>query len=54
MKLTNLIESQKQFLKNSVHEINTPLAIIQTNIDLLKEKLQLIIHMLQILNQGLR
>ncbi|RXJ86017.1 cache domain-containing protein [Arcobacter sp. CECT 8985] len=34
--LTNLIESQKQFLKNSVHEINTPLAIIQTNIDLLK------------------
>ncbi len=34
--LTNLIESQKQFLKNSVHEINTPLTIIQTNIDLLK------------------
>ncbi|MFY9075407.1 histidine kinase [Malaciobacter mytili] len=34
--LTNLVESQKQFLKNSVHEINTPLAIIQTNIDLLK------------------
>ncbi|RXJ99055.1 histidine kinase [Arcobacter sp. CECT 8986] len=37
--LTNLIESQKQFLKNSVHEINTPLAIIQTNIDLLKRKI---------------
>ena len=35
-KLTSLIESQKQFLKNSVHEINTPLAIIQTNIDLLR------------------
>ncbi|WP_404319829.1 cache domain-containing protein [Malaciobacter canalis] len=37
--LTNLIESQKQFLKNSVHEINTPLAIIQTNIDLLKRNI---------------
>ncbi len=34
--LTNLIHSQKQFLKNSVHEINTPLSIIQTNIDLLR------------------
>lgn len=34
--LTQLIESQKQFLKNSVHEINTPLAIIQTNLDLLR------------------
>jgi len=34
--LTNLVESQKKFIKNSVHEINTPLAIIQTNIDLLK------------------
>ena len=34
--LTNLIESQKKFLKNSVHEVNTPLAIIRTNIDLLK------------------
>lgn len=37
--LTNLVDSQKQFLKNSVHEINTPLAIIQTNIDLLKRKI---------------
>ncbi|BAK72521.1 MAG: cache domain-containing protein [Arcobacter sp.] len=37
--LTNLIESQKQFIKNSVHEINTPLSIIQTNIDLLKMKI---------------
>lgn len=34
--LTKLIESQKTFIKNSVHEINTPLSIIQTNIDLLK------------------
>ena len=34
--LTTLIDSQKQFLKNSVHEINTPLSIIQTNIDLLR------------------
>lgn len=34
--LTSLIESQKKFLKNSVHEINTPLSIIQTNIDLLR------------------
>ncbi|KAB7883008.1 sensor histidine kinase [Poseidonibacter ostreae] len=34
--LTKLIESQKKFINNSVHEINTPLSIIQTNIDLLK------------------
>ena len=31
--------SQKQFIKNSVHEINTPLTIIRTNIDLLKMKI---------------
>jgi signal transduction histidine kinase len=37
--LTNLIQSQKKFIKNSVHEINTPLSIIQTNIDLLKMKI---------------
>jgi signal transduction histidine kinase len=37
--LTKLIESQKTFIKNSVHEINTPLSIIQTNIDLLKMKI---------------
>jgi signal transduction histidine kinase len=37
--LTNLIESQKKFIKNSVHEINTPLSIIRTNIDLLKMKI---------------
>lgn len=34
--LTALVGSQKKFLKNSVHEINTPLSIIQTNIDLLR------------------
>lgn len=34
--LTKLLDSQKTFIKNSVHEINTPLSIIQTNIDLLK------------------
>jgi signal transduction histidine kinase len=34
--LTDLIEKQKKFLKNSVHEINTPLTIIQTNLDLYK------------------
>lgn len=37
--LSSLVESQKQFIKNSVHEINTPLAIIRTNIDLLKMKI---------------
>lgn len=37
--LSDLVESQKQFIKNSVHEINTPLAIIRTNIDLLKMKI---------------
>jgi len=39
LELTKLIESQKTFIKNSVHEINTPLTIIQTNIDLLKMKI---------------
>ncbi len=37
--LTKLVEAQKTFIKNSVHEINTPLSIIQTNIDLLKMKI---------------
>ena len=39
IELTELIEAQKTFIKNSVHEINTPLSIIQTNIDLLKMKI---------------
>ncbi|MGB5793723.1 cache domain-containing protein [Poseidonibacter sp.] len=39
IELRKLIESQKTFIKNSVHEINTPLSIIQTNIDLLKMKI---------------
>jgi signal transduction histidine kinase len=34
--LTNLLQAQKEFLKKAVHEINTPLSIIQTNIDLLR------------------
>ncbi len=34
--LKDLVDSQKKFLKNSVHEINTPLSIIRTNIDLFK------------------
>ncbi|WP_428025734.1 cache domain-containing protein [Arcobacter sp.] len=34
--LTQLVEKQKKFIKNSVHEINTPLSIIQTNLDLYK------------------
>lgn len=36
--LTNLVVSQKKFIKTSVHEINTPLTIIRTNIDLLKNE----------------
>ena len=39
IELTNLVESQKRFIKNSVHEVNTPLSIIRTNIDLLKMKI---------------
>nr|WP_321267067.1 hybrid sensor histidine kinase/response regulator [uncultured Sulfurimonas sp.] len=31
-----LLDEQKNFLKNAIHEINTPLAVIITNIDLLK------------------
>ena len=34
--LTLLLEAQKEFLKKAIHEINTPLSIIQTNIDLLR------------------
>ena len=34
----NLLKSQDKFLKNAIHEINTPLTIIITNIDLYKLK----------------
>ncbi len=33
-----LVESQDKFIKNAIHEINTPLSIIITNIDLFKLK----------------
>jgi signal transduction histidine kinase len=33
-----LLENQEKFIKNSIHEINTPLSIILTNIDLFKMK----------------
>ena len=35
-KLQKLVEAQDNFIKKSIHEINTPLSIILTNIDLLK------------------
>jgi len=35
-KLQELVLSQDQFIKKSIHEVNTPLSIILTNIDLLK------------------
>ncbi len=34
--LSTILKVQKEFLKKAVHEINTPLSIIQTNIDLLR------------------
>jgi len=34
----NLVHSQDKFIKNAIHEINTPLSIIITNIDLFKLK----------------
>lgn len=37
-KLQNLVSAQDQFIKKSIHEINTPLSIILSNIDLLKMK----------------
>lgn len=37
-KLQNLVKAQDEFVKKSIHEINTPLAVILTNIDLLKFK----------------
>lgn len=36
MKLEKLVSAQDEFIKKSIHEINTPLSIILTNIDLLK------------------
>lgn len=38
LKLQNLIKAQDEFVKKSIHEVNTPLSIILTNIDLLKMK----------------
>ena len=38
IKLQDLVKAQDEFVKKSIHEINTPLAIIVTNIDLLKMK----------------
>lgn len=35
---TNLVKAQDKFIKNAIHEINTPLSIIITNIDLFKLK----------------
>jgi len=34
----NLLDSQKQFLRHAVHETNTPLSVIMTNIDLFTMK----------------
>jgi len=36
LKLQELVQAQDTFIKKSIHEINTPLSIILTNIDLLK------------------
>jgi signal transduction histidine kinase len=38
IKLQSLVTKQDEFIKKSIHEINTPLSIILTNIDLLKMK----------------
>jgi len=35
---TSLVEAQDNFIKHSIHEINTPLAVIMTHIDLFKMK----------------
>ena len=35
---TSLVKAQDKFIKNAIHEINTPLSIIITNIDLFKLK----------------
>jgi len=34
----NLLDSQKQFLRHAIHETNTPLSVIMTNIDLFTMK----------------
>lgn len=36
IKLENLVTAQDEFIRKSIHEVNTPLSIILTNIDLLK------------------
>jgi signal transduction histidine kinase len=36
LKLENIVKAQDEFVRKSIHEINTPLSIILTNIDLLK------------------
>ncbi len=36
----NLVEAQDKFIKNAIHEINTPLSIIIANVDLFKLKFQ--------------
>lgn len=36
--LENLVKAQDSFIKHSIHEINTPLAVIMTNVDLFKMK----------------
>jgi signal transduction histidine kinase len=38
LKLQNLVIAQDEFIKKSIHEVNTPLSIILANIDLLKMK----------------
>jgi len=36
--LNNLVDKQDRFIKHSIHEINTPLAVIITNLDIAKMK----------------
>jgi len=36
--LKNLVQAQDSFIKHSIHEINTPLAVIMTHIDIYKMK----------------
>jgi signal transduction histidine kinase len=37
-KIESSFETQKQFIQNASHEINTPLTVIKTKIDVLKQK----------------